>query len=291
MNYFETAKADCQKKYGILASILPELIAVRFGLKKALTLKLSAKIFQIKHQNALKKILSASNLYVEYYPSIMEGNSFINMLISNQKLSVINDNEKDNADNRFSYPSCCIDAFLKKDGAFYFENRNRDLSVGEKMDDFDFRMNPFLIASPFHLYSHLPCSLRCSKTLDYAKKLLDIIKCKNKQLYYDIIHFNRAPVLYIDICGTGILFKGIAKKQKIIYKSFYYDFFPQKNVIERSNNNIPSDRILYHKLIKELAKGDQIDICDSGLMIRKGTELVAKVDRPNHLHWRILYFK
>lgn len=291
VKHFETAKKNFQKKYGILTSILPELIAVRFGLKKALTLKLSAKNFTAEQQNALKKKLWTSKIFVKFYPSVIEGSGYINSLISNRKIDIINDDREENSDNRYSYPSCCTKAFLKKDGAFYFENRNRDLLAEEKMNVFDYRMNPFLITSPFHTYCHLPCSLRCSETLKYAKKLLNHIKRENKKLYSSIVYFNRAPVFYTDICGAGILFNGIARDRRIIYKNFYYDFFPQKNLIDRSNNNLPSDCLLYHKLIKYLSDGNTVELLDSELLIKRGSKSVARLARPDHLHWRIVDFR
>jgi len=291
LDFFEKTRSACQKKYGILSSILPELIAVRFGLKKALTIKLSAKNFTAEQQNALKEKLWTSKMFVKFYPSVIEGNGYINTLISKKNISIINDDKEENYDSRYSYPLCCTKAFLKKDGAFYFENRNRDLLEEEKMNVFDFRMNPFLITSPFHLYCHLPCSLRCSETIEYAKKLLNIIKRENKKLYSSIVHFNRAPVFYTDICGAGLLFKGIVKDRKISYTDFYFDFFPQKHIIDRSNNNLPSDRILYQKLIKHLSEGNAVELRDSELVIKRGSKSVARLTRPDHLRWRIVDFK
>jgi|GEM_PF-3033997 len=298
LNLFENAKVYYHKKYGILDTILPELIAVKFGLKKAVTLKIATKKFSASIQSIIKKNLWYSKLYVDYYPSVAEGNEVIIMLISRKKLSIerIAIVKNENFENRFTYPACCISSFLedhseKRYTPYYGENKTRDLFIKNRQSVFDFKTNPFLRDTPFHLYIHLPCSLGCLNTLEYTNKLLNLIKIKNKKLYCDTIYFNRAPVFYTDICSRGVLFNGTVINRKIIYKNFYYSFSPNKHQIEMMSHNLPGDRLLYIKLLKKISRGDQLELCGSKLVIKKNGKVVANVNKPDHLHWKVMNFK
>ena len=190
-----------------------------------------------------------------------------------------------NRGNWFSYPKCCIKNYSKHGGGYYFVNCVRDLFM--KKSVFDFRMNPFLVATPFHLFVHLPCSLECKKTFDYTKKLLGIIKQKNNRLYKDIVRLNRAPVFYTDILGRGILFEGKIKSNKINYKNFYFD---KSGLKEQSKYNKEGDILLLSSIFGALSQGDSLVLEDGVLSIKKGDSLIKSFENSKHLLWKIINF-
>lgn len=145
-------KSIFDKKYSILSRHLPEVIAVKFGLKTSTTIDVSNKNKVDKYLNLIQNFCSKTGLYFDYYFRRKE----CTILISNKRLSVVQDSEGQNKDNRFSYPKCCRDNFFKIYSDHYLINDLRQIITNEKGNNhFDFEMNPFLILSPFHLYVHL----------------------------------------------------------------------------------------------------------------------------------------
>jgi len=283
-------KSIFDKKYSILSLHLPEVIAVKFGLKTSTTIDIPHGGKVDKYLSLIHNFCSKTGLYFNYYFRRKE----CTILISNKRLSVVQDSEGQNKDNRFSYPKCCRDNFSRMYSGHYLINDLRQIIANEKGNThFDFEMNPFLILSPFHLYVHLPCSLKCEKTLDYAKRLLRIIKNENMALYSAIVNFNKVPVFYTDVCGTGILFDGAMKSEKgstlVSYKKFYYLAEP-RNKIDLSNYNFPKDVLLFEKIIHALNRGDVIILREDRLTIRNKNCLIGVFKKPDHLFWKMIDF-
>jgi hypothetical protein len=286
IDYFEKIYEQYYKKFGIIVDILPELMAVKFGLKKALSFIIKSRGEFDKHYPLIKNICAKEKLWIDYAASKRNRQDY-DILISRRKLNVIIDDKDQNEGNRFSYPSCCIKSFDIKTHSYYFTNNIKQILVSQ--DTFDFRMNPFLMDYPFHLYNHLPCSLHCRRTLSYATKLLSIIKKYNKILYSHIIYFNKAFGLYLDICGMCLLFKGGIMDGQIVYK----DFYPRKlyeNRIDQSERESINSSDLFQKICQALSEGNRFTLSDNKLIIRKNRKLVRIFDKPDHLFWKIVKF-
>lgn len=192
-----------KKKYSFLLRYMPEIIAVKTGLKTAMTIEVHDSDFTTFFEKT-KDILSGSRLHFNHYPR----KSNHNILVSNKGLLAPFVFEKQNKGNRFSYPRCCIRNFSKMHAHNYHLINSLRHILSDDKHHYNFRMNPFLIRSPFHLYVHIPCSLDCRKTLDYAARLLEKIRKKDISLYSAIVKFNKVPCFYTDVCGTGILLGG-----------------------------------------------------------------------------------
>jgi hypothetical protein len=286
IGYFEKIYGQYYKKFGVIADILPELMAVKFGLKKALTFTVKTRKEFNKHYPSIKNICAKSELWVDYVPSKRNRQDY-DILISKSKLGVISDDKDQNKGNRFSYPPCCIKSFNIKTHSYYFTNNMKNLLLNQ--DAFDFRMNPFLMDYPFHLYSHLPCSLHCKKTLSYSKKLLNIIRRYNKILYSHIVFFNKTFGLYLDICGMCLLFKGEIVDSQIRYKEFFPKSLYESRIKQSKRDSIESSD-LFQKICQALSEGNRFMLKDNKLIIKKNRKIVRTFEKPDHLFWKILKF-
>jgi MoaA/NifB/PqqE/SkfB family radical SAM enzyme len=286
-NNFYKAMDDFQRKYGVYSNVLPEIIAVKYNLKEAATFYISSKKELKEEYPIIKDLCEKEGLYIDYARGWRCGEAFI-AIISSKKIIPVRAEMEENPSNRFSYPSCCEKLYKqRKYLPYHFENNLRSYFL--KNSIFDFRMNPFFHDTPFHLYLHLPCSLDCKRTLAFAKKLLDIIKIKNKILYSHIINFNKSPIFFTDICCSGILLKGSMKGNKINYKSCYSDSL-FKSSIKKSKCNILADLTLYNRIISMLLKGNEVELIADKLIIRKDGMNIHTFNKPKHLIWKLLNF-
>jgi hypothetical protein len=286
IDYFEKIYGRYYKKFGIVADVLPELMAVKFGLKKALSFTVKSQEKFNRHYPLIKNMCAKSKLLIDYIVSKRNLHDY-DILISKRKLNTINDDEDQNEGNRFSYPSCCIKSFNIRTHSYYFTNNIKQLLINN--DTFDFRMNPFLMDYPFHLYNHLPCSLHCKKTLSYSKKLLNTIRRYNKTLYSHIVYFNKTFGLYLDICGMCLLFKGELADGQIHYKVFYPSIL-YKNRIKQSKSDSIDSSILFQKICQALSEGNRFALKDNNLIIKKNKKTVKIFEKPDHLFWKIVKF-
>jgi hypothetical protein len=286
MKNFDEIYDQYYKKFDILADVLPELLAVRFGLKRALSFTIESRKEFDKRYPSIKNVCAKSKLHVDYVASKRNPHNY-NILVSKQKLNMINDDKDQNEGNRLSYPSCCVKAFNIKTHSYYFTNNMKNLLVDQ--NTFDFKMNPFLMNSPFHLFSHLPCSLHCKKTLNYAAKLLNIVKKYNKPLYAYIVYFNKTFGLYLDICGMCLLFKGKKVRDQIVYK----DFYPKKlykTRIKQSKQDSVDDPRTFREICRSLSRGNAFTLKGNKLIIKKDRKIIQTFEKPSHLFWKIIKF-
>jgi hypothetical protein len=283
---FDEIYSQYYKKFGMLSNIIPEFLAVKYGLKKAFSHTIESGREFNESFPFIKKLCADSKLWIGYVVSKRNHRDY-NILVSNKKINIINDDEDENGGNRFSYPSCCVKAFDKSTHSYYFTNNIKKMLVGQ--DTFDFRMNPFLINYPFHLYTHLPCSLNCKKTLNYAAKSLDIMKEHNKLLYAHTVFFSKAIGLYLDICGMCLLFKGELADGQVNYG----DFYPNKlyeNRISQSGYDLEKKPILFNEIIQALSQGDNFTLKNNKLIIRKGPDAIRSFLKPSDLFWKVVNF-
>jgi hypothetical protein len=287
MDNFNGLIEEYYKKYGVMIDIMPDFVAVKNRLKKALSFTIEPHKDFGKCYPSIEDLCARAGLRVEHYPSKLDRRNH-NILISERKLYIIDDDKDENEDNRFSYPDCCVKAFNnKKKHLSYFNDDIRELLTKE--DTFDFRLNPFTINYPFHLISHLPCSLHCKKTLEYSSKLLNIIKKQNKSWYSHIMYFNKTYVLYLDMCGIYILLKGKLSVGKIMYEDFYPRCLYEKKI--GKSVHYSSERYkMFQEILKTLLKGNTIRLKENKLTILKDGKIMRVFKKPKHLFWKIVRF-
>jgi len=281
--YLKKIEQTYKKKYGLLAKNIPELIAVKFGLKDATSIDISHHCeFKKKYDIALN-FCQKAGLRINYYEAAGE----YKLIISKKKFELQKGEEirDQNKNNWFSYPKCCIEKYRNEGQRNYLINGLKKFF--EKKEIFNFKMNPFLANTPFHLFVHQPCSLECEKTLKYSQQLLNIIKQKNNELYNYIVLLNKTPAFYTDILGIGILFQGKKELNKIFYKNFYFE---KQGSIAQSKYNTKEDLSYLKEIMQSIQQGDNLILKNNKLTIKKGNNNIAVFNKPEHLFWKIIEF-
>lgn len=163
------------------------------------------------------------------------------------------------------YPSCCVEEFVKN--SYDGKNRNcptKTLSNTKgRIDfrlnylynfdsrDFDYqefkRISESYRLSNFYLIPHRPCSFNCKESINYAQKIIDILKRDFPEYYEKLISFLNKPILFFsDFVFFPLI--GKMKDNTLNYQGFLkiHDRLPTEivellnkgNLIKRENNSL-----------------------------------------------------
>lgn len=274
-----------RRHYGILSDYVPELIAMRAGLRRATQLSLdSARYGRVRAQ--LEAFCDRAGLRLRTY----ERRGRVKILLSTGSVSDVDPAQEDRLGALFGYPDCCVQHFMshKEDLVEPFVNGVTALLA--KHDRLDFRANLFLRPSPLHLVRHFPCAIDCPKTLADAQRLLGAIRKQNQRLYEEIVHFGQSPVLYLDVCGAGIVFEGQREGARLRYTGSYCAVsVPTLHPL--STQNAEADCALFDEVAAAIELGDELVLEPTELVIHQQGQWLATFPRPAGLDWRLLSFE
>jgi hypothetical protein len=275
-----------EQRYGPLAGHLPEIIGVESGLRDATLVTVRPEVFREKFAFC-EAFCEARGLFIQHYKKYNEDK----ILIAREPLPLPAENRHQNLDNRFGYPNCCIRYNNKRDRLATPQKERRVIEQGDR---FDFRMNPFLKRSPFHLYKHWACSLTCKATLKKSSQLLEKIEVIDPDLAEQIHHFNQLTAFYTDIGGIAILLPGLSET----VKGLRYDspFVADKGTLKAlqfslSEHNLDSDYMGYRQLFDALSEGHTLVLQDDHVLIADDSGESQRIPRPQHLTWKLVAFQ
>ncbi len=274
-----------RRHYGILWDYVPELIAMRAGLREATQLSLdSTRYNRVRPQ--LEVFCRKADLKLRTY----ERRGKVKVLLSTASTAEMDPTDEARLGDMFGYPRCCVEHFMahKETLVEPFVNQMAEL-LGNR-DSVDFRMNLFLRPSPLHLVRHFPCAIDCAETLDRAEQLLRAMGRLNQRLYDEVVRFNRSSVLYLDVCGAGLVFEGERDHNRLRYSGTYCAV-NVPTLLPLSGHNTMSDCDLLDELASMLELGDELLIRSDELEIRQKGQWLATFPRPDHLVWRLLSFE
>ncbi|MFP4656901.1 MAG: hypothetical protein ACLFNK_04985 [Candidatus Woesearchaeota archaeon] len=161
--------------------------------------------------------------------------------------------------NIFGYPSCCVQKLINYRHRFnYMTTRFDELCETTKKKSLPFYVNPFLLQSPYHIYSHRPCSLECTETLKQSIRNFNVIAKENIHFAKKIRYLNKKIFLFLYDHNYCLIFDGKVKNNHIIYKRIVMDNLPERLSFLR----------------EDCKKGDNIITKDDSFIIRKGKEIV-----------------
>ncbi len=285
---FESTKTRFHDRFRILTPWTAELIAMKHGLRSAILVHIPPGDNFENDFSWVQALCSREGFYYVAKETPPRG---MDVLISNTRLAPDRITDVAAQGEYFGYPKCCVDNYLVMSSQLRFNPFIND--IGDLLgthDNFDFRMNVFLQGSPFHLFKHFPCSLRCEATLSFAGQLLDAIEREDPELHACILRFNKAPVLYTDICGTAVLFRGKMEGDCIRYDEFYTDI-NLSDILQLSRRNTPEDASLFDDIRDALSSANEVVLSGDALTIG-GDPLRhrSRTFKSGRLFWKLLSF-
>jgi len=288
---FTTAKTSLRRRFGLLAPYLPELVAIRHDLRTALQVTVPLVGWPVEGPR-LQSFCDRAGLTLEVHT---RGGSQ-KAVISRNGLGVVPDaGTAGEAGRWFSYPTCCVEAYTSqgpKRTGDDFVNRMHTLVV-DAPDRIDFRLNPFLRTSPFHLFKHFPCSLGCEATTELAERTRAHLERDLPELHAALQRFGRSPVLFLDSCGRGLSLDSARSDQNasdgLAYEAVFTDGDPTAQ-LGRSQRHTQEDVDQFLRIQEALATGDALTLVAGTLHILSDTDRVATFERPDGRVWKVLDF-
>ena len=152
------------------------------------------------------------------------------------------------------FPKCCIEFFKKYNNWHLYNHpyeifKNTTINTNKAIGSY--YCNNFLMDHTYFYIHNLPCSYRCKKTIDFAKKIELKISQVEKNFTKKTISLLKKPLL---IFGERnfIIFDGIKKNNEIKYTNCQYFSNPGKveekinffNFIEKGNKILFENNIL-----------------------------------------------
>lgn len=179
------------------------------------------------------------------------------------------------------YPDCCVKQFSKN----LTKNKNLNGPIRTLRNTLgapDFRLNhlyrfdsrsfshdkfnlisPSYRLNPYYLIPHIPCSLDCKNSIDYAQRLLTILEKIFPEYCEKLVFFLKNPVLYFNDFVFFPLLNAEWRKHCLNYGSFI-----------KIHDRLPGT------IISSIAQADRVaKRIDGGLSIYKGKTLILKL--PN----------
>lgn len=285
---FQQDKDRYRSLYGPLAAYVPELVAMRAGLRTATQVSLDETPGPSTEQ-ALRRFCDRVGFHLAFRRTRRKRMC----LISLRPLAPIADGpDAANMGMVLGYPKCCMETYLREGVGWDYARRMGALLAGRAT--MDFRLNPFLRTTPFHLFKHFPCRADCPATLKLADRLLQAIRQMAPELGRLVEDYNRLPVLFTGIRGAAISLAAPAMIDDTLeYSGFFYDVNPSAQPMgpARERSAGMADQALFDGIVKALSRGTSLrrDSAD-GLLVYSGPRLVERVSLPRRYRWRLVSY-
>lgn len=279
---FAAASAAMERRYGLLAAYVPELIDMRFGRRRAIQLSLDEGSLA-RHRPALLSFCRRAGFELQSRTS--RGACKI-LILRERTCGAFDTGNEAQMGRRFGYPTCCTRHFLKVPRDPLVNHQDERWATFEELP---FELNPFLRTSPFHLAKHFPCRPDCPASLRAARRLLELVRAHQPQLAHDIERFSRWPALVTGICGLGFVFDGEIFGERLRYREVASSGEPA-SLLPLSERNGPRDVRLFQRIGALAMRSDELVLDERGLTGWRQGRRVGRVERPAHLAWRWLRF-
>jgi len=285
---FNRDKGLLRRRFGVLASYVPELVAIHHGLRTSLQVTLPLDALSAE-QPRLERFCNKAGLALE----IHRRGDAAKAVISRDGLGVVPDGGTARAAGQwFSYPACCVAAYTSqgpRQTGDDFVNRMTEL-VRQAPSILDFRLNPFLRTSPFHLYKHFPCSLDCQATAEKGEEIRLLLARTQPELHAGLLRYGASPVLFLDVCGKGIsLDGGRVDGNRVTYRQAFVDGDPTAQ-LHRSQRDSEPWVERFREVLASVSTGDELQLRERELVVRRDGQVLGGVQQPPDRLWRILDF-
>jgi hypothetical protein len=290
------------ERYPTMSGSLPDILAVRAGIKPVARLSCNKEHFQGMKDFFAKKNLglgisekpfgSQYYLYLSASEELIEkaraaDNSFRYHEMSREKMS----RSIREFGALLGYPKCCTDFFVEK-----MQMLGRDLP-GKFIPDkrIDFRFNNLLNGVSNHFLSfHEPCSYTCQASESYLKRIYGAVCEKEPGFGKELDRYLKAPYLVVfnlDLHMSeawdrrmGFYFDGEADGSIISYRKsvFFRTRFPEYEKGVR-------DKYI-ERLKQTVARGNRIECGEKSVSVYRDKRLLGNFEKRESLHISLFDF-
>jgi hypothetical protein len=270
------ATTPYRRSYGLLAAHLPEIIAVRAGLKRALQVTLGNEETRRREDARIRTLCDRAGLHCRFH--VRHGRHKV--ILAKDVVEPPGEDEDENKDNFFDYPDCCLEKFNANPLSCHTVRHVRDLI--EHGRRYPFLVNPFLSSTPFHLVCWQPCSLDCPSTHAFAARLYEVVQSRVPALGRGIRHWNQRTVLFTDVCGIGLCFAGRLRENILRHRGCDWIGVPSE-LLHLAPGTGERDLLLFDRIVTASSKSDEVEWGPSSVIFRRAGTDLDRVERPSHL--------
>lgn len=287
---------------GDLISASPDLIAVKYGVKRVARLEISSpETFkdaesELKRHSLIaacsdKMLLGKYNLYAsrDKKSAIEAKNLDPSFRIINEKNKfgeIVKDVRK--FSRLLSYPNCCIEGYISNILKNVFFAESPAFKIIPRKINFLFN-NLLNGVSNHYLSFHFPCSFACRKTLDYQKKIFGKIRRFSPLFAGEIETYLRHPCLVFLNPALGNMYASWDNRMGFIFNGrtngrelFYLRALVFKtNYPDYAGNQ--KDGREFPPILAWINQGDRLVFRDNGFWILKGQSLLYKFKNSESL--------
>lgn len=275
-----------QSRYGDFTGQLPDIIAVKSGLKPVARFRASGREgfqdFPEFKRICEEEGLAASrteedgnyqtNVEVGYYIYISRSGDLVEKAKKTDPSIGTGDPRK--FGSVLGYPECCVERLRPENVESVF--------LSEPVQTFDYRLNFFINFTNYYLVSHVPCSGACRRSLEYSKSLFEKVKefdsdyaarmRENLKLPVLVYFPDDTPANSLDRRET-VVFDGEFEGDSLHYTGFETDSSPD------SGNDIKEN-------LPTLKKGDVLELGEGSIIIQKDEERLGSLPADSYTLFR-----
>jgi hypothetical protein len=197
---------------------------------------------------------AADALAAAWYPVSINGRVLRKPLIDHVRLG-----------KAFGYPDCCVDFFLRHND---WARQNTIAEAVRRSGSFRWETNCLTKHTPWMLSYHMPCSFDCAESIRYGRGVMEAVRAWDAEYADAIAAFMRRPCLMLSERFACALDGGRA----IGDHRYAYDRIDDLNaeVAKRGPDHRRREVLL--------AAGDNVEIADATLLVRRGDEVVGVIE-------------
>ncbi len=169
------------------------------------------------------------------------------------------------------YPECCVEAFAQL--GTLRANLRAIRASAERSGRFEPLLNN-LNLNVFHHVSWFPCRYDCPASLEWARgldALLDDDLAERR--------LQAMPVLYLDD-RRQLVFDGEADGASVAFRGLHTPF-----AFDRRRDCAGLEWVFWMDVVQPIRAGDRLDVAADELVVRRNTDVVARLPRPPGSVW------
>lgn len=189
-------------------------------------------------------------LAAAWYPVAVNGRVLRKPLVDHARLG-----------GAFGYPMCCVDYFVREND---WTRRNMFAEAAKRSSRICWEANCFRKLTPWMTIFHMPCAFDCAKTIEYSHAVLAATAEFDAGFAQEIRDRASRMCLVFSEGFACVLLNAKRSNQTIGYSG-----------VEDLHEGAPNRKSYDYTRIKVLQAGDEIEIGEQGVLVRKGGQVLT----------------